>query len=246
MRARPLRNRTNRVDPLKAAPLAAPSKKKLTMAAKIAVEHPAVAGPSRWRAVETGVIGRLTLVAGPRGLSAVHWTKPITMDPALESAPSTKTENDDDADDVAAAVSILDRAEKELREYFAGERKTFDVPLDMTADASSAGASEFRLSVWSRLREIPYGVTKSYSDVAREVMAKAAVGVNGEVGVGKAGLAVRAVGNANGRNPIPIFVPCHRVVRSSGALGGFGGGLDVKRKLLKLEGWKGEGDRWIV
>jgi methylated-DNA-[protein]-cysteine S-methyltransferase len=101
----------------------------------------------------------------------------------------------------------------QLDEYFAGERKDFDLPLNLEGTA-------FQLSVLEALQQIPYGETCSYRDVAEKI--------------GKP-KAVRAVGAANGRNPIPIVVPCHRVIGASGSLTGFGGGLETKRALLLLE-----------
>jgi len=103
---------------------------------------------------------------------------------------------------------------KELEEYFAGKRRRFDFPLDLRG-------TDFQISCWRALLAIPYGETRSYADIARAV--------------GKPN-AFRAVGMANNRNPIAIVVPCHRVVASDGTLCGYGGGLDVKRKLLELEG----------
>lgn len=107
----------------------------------------------------------------------------------------------------------FDRVRVQLSEYFAGNRKHFDVPLDLSG-------TEFQVSVLQELQQIPYGETTSYGDIAKRI------------GRPKA---VRAVGAANGRNPIPIIVPCHRVIGSSGALTGFGGGLDTKAELLRLE-----------
>ncbi len=102
----------------------------------------------------------------------------------------------------------------QLAEYFAGTRQTFDLPL-------AAEGTEFQLSVWRSLTGIPYGTTISYAELARSV---------GNV------RASRAVGLANGANPLPIVVPCHRVIGTDGSLTGFGGGLETKRKLLALEG----------
>ena len=107
----------------------------------------------------------------------------------------------------------LQDARQQLTEYFAGERKEFDLPLGLTG-------TEFQLLVLEELKRIPYGETTSYGDIAARI------------GRPKA---VRAVGAANGRNPIPIIVPCHRVIGSGGALTGFGGGLDTKKALLRLE-----------
>jgi O-6-methylguanine DNA methyltransferase len=103
---------------------------------------------------------------------------------------------------------------KELTEYFSGKRRKFSFPLDLRGTA-------FQLSCWNSLLQIPYGETRTYADIARAVGQPQAF---------------RAVGLANNRNPIAIVVPCHRVIASDGTLCGYGGGLDVKRKLLELEG----------
>jgi methylated-DNA-[protein]-cysteine S-methyltransferase len=110
--------------------------------------------------------------------------------------------------------AIAAEAERQLRAYFAGQLRRFDLPLDMRG-------TDFQLRVWHELESIPYGETRSYSQIA------AAIG---------APQAVRAVGAANGANPIPIIVPCHRVIGSSGKLVGYGGGLPLKKRLLALEG----------
>jgi methylated-DNA-[protein]-cysteine S-methyltransferase len=104
-------------------------------------------------------------------------------------------------------------AVRQLREYFAGKRNGFDLPLAPEGTA-------FQLSVWRQLQEIPYGETISYGELARRV------------GNPKAS---RAVGSANGANPLPIVIPCHRVIAGDGTLGGFGGGLPTKQTLLALE-----------
>jgi methylated-DNA-[protein]-cysteine S-methyltransferase len=104
---------------------------------------------------------------------------------------------------------------RQLGEYFAGERRAFDVP---TAPAGTA----FQLAVWQQLRAIPYGETRTYGELA--------------VALGNP-KAVRAVGLANGRNPLSIVVPCHRVIGASGAMTGFGGGIERKGFLLALEGY---------
>jgi methylated-DNA-[protein]-cysteine S-methyltransferase len=109
---------------------------------------------------------------------------------------------------------VLTRCVKQLTEYFAGTRSRFDLPLD-------AGGTDFQQSVWTALADIPYGELRSYRDIA--------------ISIGNP-KAVRAVGAANGRNPIPIVVPCHRVIGSDGSLTGFAGGLPMKTKLLTLEG----------
>jgi len=102
---------------------------------------------------------------------------------------------------------------RQLREYFAGKRTGFDLPL-------APRGTEFQRSVWRQLQEIPYGETISYGELARRV------------GNPKAS---RAVGSANGANPLPIVIPCHRVIAGNGTLGGFGGGLPMKQTLLALE-----------
>ncbi|HKM46216.1 MAG TPA: methylated-DNA--[protein]-cysteine S-methyltransferase [Terriglobales bacterium] len=102
---------------------------------------------------------------------------------------------------------------RELNEYFAGERREFSLPLDLRG-------TEFQLACWRALLEIPYGETRSYRDIAEAIGHPHAY---------------RAVGMSNNRNPVAIIVPCHRVIASSGLLCGYGGGLDIKRKLLDLE-----------
>ena len=108
---------------------------------------------------------------------------------------------------------ILDQAEAELKEYFAGERKEFAVPVRLTG-------TEFQKKVWAALAEIPYGETATYGEIAARI--------------GKP-KACRAVGTANHHNPVPIIVPCHRVIGAGGSLTGYGGGLEVKAYLLTLE-----------
>ena len=116
--------------------------------------------------------------------------------------------------DAAARPTVLRDTRRQLEEYFAGTRRTFDLPL-------SLHGSPFQVEVWRTLAQIPYGRTWSYSQLANTI--------------GKP-LAVRAVGAANGRNPIPIVLPCHRVIGADGSLTGFGGGLPIKEALLRLEG----------
>lgn len=105
---------------------------------------------------------------------------------------------------------------RQLKEYFRGKRTTFDFDLKL-----APMGTPFQRSVWKALLQIPYGQTRSYGDIARRI--------------GRA-KAVRAVGLANGANPLPIVVPCHRVIGSSGRLVGYGGGLPVKQSLLEIEG----------
>lgn len=109
---------------------------------------------------------------------------------------------------------ILKAAVRELEEYFAGKRKRFSLPLDLQG-------TEFQKRAWSALLEIPFGKTATYSEQARNM---------------KKPKAVRAVGAANGRNPVCIVVPCHRVVGANGSLTGYAGGLAQKKALLELEG----------
>ena len=118
---------------------------------------------------------------------------------------------------------LLLEASAQLRAYFAGERATFDLPLKPEGTA-------FQRAVWAELLKIPVGKTKSYGDVARAI--------------GKP-KAFRAVGSANHHNPLPVFIPCHRVIGSGGAMVGYGGGLELKEKLLALEAkyYRGQGIR---
>lgn len=120
----------------------------------------------------------------------------------------------DTRDGADAPSPLLERAAGEMAAYFAGERREFTVPL---APAGTA----FQKSVWAQLQKVPYGETASYKDIARRL--------------GKPGAAI-AVGQANSRNPIPIIIPCHRIIGSGGKMVGYAGGLHVKRALLALEG----------
>lgn len=108
---------------------------------------------------------------------------------------------------------VLDRTRAQLEEYFRGERREFDLPL-------APRGTEFQRRVWQRLRDIEYGTTRTYGALAQELGNPSAS---------------RAVGLANGSNPIPIVIPCHRVIGANGALTGFGGGLPIKSALLELE-----------
>jgi methylated-DNA-[protein]-cysteine S-methyltransferase len=118
------------------------------------------------------------------------------------------------------ASEPLAQARQQLTEYFAGERQQFDLPLHPQG-------TPFQLKVWWELACIPYGVTISYGELARRI---------------EQPQAVRAVGAANGRNPLPIVLPCHRVIGSDGSLTGFGGGLPTKRYLLSMEDGVAHGD----
>ncbi len=115
--------------------------------------------------------------------------------------------------EAGAEVKILARAARELEAYFGGRLRRFEVPLDLSG-------TPFQKKVWGALSRIPYGETRSYKDVAAKI---------------RNAKAVRAVGSANGKNPVCIIVPCHRVISNDGSLGGYSGGLRVKTALLKLE-----------
>ena len=120
-------------------------------------------------------------------------------------------------DDIETSDAVLAACASQLSGYFAGQRRHFELPL-------AARGTPFQQSVWRALADIPYGELRSYRDIARTIGNPAAV---------------RAVGAANGRNPLPIVVPCHRVIGSNGTLTGFAAGLEVKRFLLDLEGAAG-------
>ena len=141
-------------------------------------------------------VGGLKLTASEKGLTAISW----------HDAPAN-------GGDRSPTCETLQQAERELREYFAGQRRVFSIPLDMQG-------TEFQLAVWRALLDIPFGTTSSDGQLASRLG-------NPQTS--------RAVGAANGRNPIPIVVPCHRVIGSTGKLTGFGGGLPMKEFLLRLE-----------
>jgi methylated-DNA-[protein]-cysteine S-methyltransferase len=148
-------------------------------------------------------LGPLTLRAGPRGLTGL----------AFPGRASGLAEDARDTGALAAAAA-------QLEAYFAGERRAFDLPLDLAG-------TPFRRRVWAELQRIPYGETVSYTELAERV--------------GRPDI-VRAVGAAVGRTPVPIVVPCHRVVGADGSLTGYGGGLQRKRALLDLEARVSAGD----
>jgi methylated-DNA-[protein]-cysteine S-methyltransferase len=147
-------------------------------------------------------VGPLTLVASNAGLAAILWPNErpsrFRLDVVVEDAKHP----------------VLRETERQLAEYFAGRRTAFDLKLDFAGTA-------FQKKVWGALLTIPFGETRTYAQIARQI---------------RHPKAVRAVGAANGRNPISIVTPCHRVIGSSGALTGFAGGLAVKAQLLRLEG----------
>jgi methylated-DNA-[protein]-cysteine S-methyltransferase len=146
-------------------------------------------------------IGQLTVVAADTGELAGLYMEQQRHLPPLE----TFGLRDD---------SILPMVEQQLKEYFAGERKDFDVPLKLTG-------TPFQQRVWEALQDIPYGEVTTYGQLAASL--------------GLAPGASRAVGLANGKNPVSIIVPCHRVIGSTGSLTGYGGGLDRKQRLLDHE-----------
>jgi len=151
-------------------------------------------------------VGELTLVATDRGLAAILWEND---DPARVRLPPSVEDRDH---------PVLRETERQLAEYFSGTRRVFSVPLDVRG-------TPFQRAVWEAMLAIPFGETRSYAELARQI------------GNPKA---VRAVGAANGRNPISIIGPCHRVIGSSGKLTGFAGGLAAKSFLLRLEGVQDE------
>lgn len=154
-------------------------------------------------------IGTLTLAADAAGLRHIEF--PSNRHPADRAGWRPVARGDGPQ---RAVAETLARTAEQLREYFAGERRTFDLPL---APAGTA----FQCEVWRMLATIPYGRTWSYRDLAQALGKPAAL---------------RAVGAANGRNPLPIVLPCHRVIGADGGLTGFGGGLPIKEALLRLEG----------
>jgi methylated-DNA-[protein]-cysteine S-methyltransferase len=147
-------------------------------------------------------VGKLKLVASATALVAIVWARerPNRIKLAMLKYDPPQP--------------ILVETERQLEEYFAGTRNDFNLPLE-------PAGTEFQKKVWRALREIPFGQTRSYLDLAKSI------------GSAKA---VRAVGAANGKNPLSIVVPCHRVVGVNGTLTGFAGGLEVKAKLLAHEG----------
>ncbi len=146
------------------------------------------------------LVGELFLIASEKGLQKVSWQ--------LEDSPFIENlEN-------KGSISIhLQQAEKEIQEYFQGERKSFSVNLDLKG-------SSFQKQVWNELLKIPFGETRSYKEIASSI---------------RNPKAARAVGSANGKNPLSIIIPCHRVISSDGSMGGYAGGLEKKSILLELE-----------
>lgn len=155
----------------------------------------------------TSPVGTLTIITASKGLHAVLWDSDrqnTNCEKIINSLSQTKNEK------------TIVQTKQQLSEYFAGKRKTFDLPLIVNGTA-------FQLQVWQQLLKIAYSTTITYAEQAEKIGNK-----------NKA----RAVGLANGLNPISIIIPCHRVIGSNGHLTGFGGGLDRKAYLLKLEKMK--------
>jgi O-6-methylguanine DNA methyltransferase len=158
-------------------------------------------------------IGPLFLAASGQGLVALEFDARLPGQQSIRPNPRHLREEKGgfQFEDSPAGMR---RYRSELEEYFAGKRREFTFPLDLRG-------TDFQIACWRALLAIPYGETRTYADIARAVDRPKAF---------------RAVGMANNRNPIAIVVPCHRVIASNGTLCGYGGGLDVKRKLLELEG----------
>jgi methylated-DNA-[protein]-cysteine S-methyltransferase len=186
------------------------------------------AGPGE--GVPTELLDRVRVAAAAEGLVDVAWTYhdtpigPLTLATTDVGLVQIRFGRDDAGlDELARRVSPrvlevparLDEVRRQLDEYFAGERRHFELPLDQRLSHG------FRLEVLDELNRVPFGVAVSYLDLAKRV---------GHPG------ASRAVGTTMATNPIPIVQPCHRVLRTGGALGGYGGGLDAKRWLLRHEG----------
>jgi len=160
--------------------------------------------------VHDSPVGRLVLAATPRGLVRIAYELPNGgLDSVLQALADRLSPR------VLEAPARLDVARRELEEYFEGRRTAFDLPVDL------ALAAPFGKRVLAAAAAIPFGATLTYAQVA--ALAGSPRGA-------------RATGNALGANPLPIVIPCHRVTRSGGGLGGYTGGLDIKRRLLAIEG----------
>ncbi|HXR96235.1 MAG TPA: methylated-DNA--[protein]-cysteine S-methyltransferase [Terriglobales bacterium] len=151
-----------------------------------------------FRSVLDSPIGPLTLIVSERGVRKIHYGRLPAEEGMIDSPAQTRP------------------LVRQLEEYFKRRRRDFDLPLDRAG-------TPFQMRVWNAVREIPYGKTASYGDVARTI------GCNGS----------RPIGGANKRNPIPILVPCHRVIAADGSIGGYSGGacggIEIKTRLLALE-----------
>jgi O-6-methylguanine DNA methyltransferase len=164
-------------------------------------------------------IGPLFLAASQNGLVALEFDARLPGQQTIRPNPRDLREesarrHSSSKFQFVPSAEVLQPFVRELEEYFAGHRRQFSFPLDLRG-------TDFQLACWRALVAIPYGETRSYADIARAVGRPTGF---------------RAVGMANNRNPVAIVVPCHRVIASDGSLCGYGGGLDLKRKLLELEG----------
>ena len=159
-------------------------------------------------------LGDLLLAATAEGLAGVWFEEHAGGAAERARLAARAASNASDGSGDAAAASVLADARAQLEEYFAGARRAFDIPL-------APGGTDFQRRVWGELSRIPFGETVTYGELATRV------GVP---------TAVRAVGAANGQNPVSVVVPCHRVVGASGKLTGYGGGIERKRWLLAHEG----------
>ena len=158
-------------------------------------------------------VGPLFLAASERGLVALEFDKRLPGQQTIRPNPrDLRSENN--AVRFERSDEAMQAYASELDEYFAGTRRKFEFPLDLRG-------TDFQLACWQALLAIPYGETRTYADIARAVGCPQGF---------------RAVGMANNRNPVAIVVPCHRVIASDATLCGYGGGLEIKRKLLELEG----------
>ncbi|MFA9458470.1 methylated-DNA--[protein]-cysteine S-methyltransferase [Halalkalibacter sp. AB-rgal2] len=155
-------------------------------------------------------LGPLTIVATEKGLCRLYFGEISTCQASLKAWLKKQSR----CGDIIHCSETLRLYCAQLEEYFAGERDHFDVPLDLCG-------TPFQKKVWSALTQIRYGETVSYKEIAERIGAPRAV---------------RAIGGANNQNPIPIVIPCHRVIGSNGNMVGYGGGLDKKERLLSLEG----------
>lgn len=158
-------------------------------------------------------IGPLFLAASAKGLVALEFDKRTSGQQTIRPNPRDLRAESKKVRFESSEVEMRPYV-REIEEYFAGKRREFNFSLDLRG-------TEFQLACWNALLAIPYGETRTYADIARAVGRPTGF---------------RAVGMANNRNPIAIVVPCHRVIASDGTLCGYGGGLDIKRKLLELEG----------
>jgi O-6-methylguanine DNA methyltransferase len=169
-----------------------------------------------YRTLFSSPIGPLFLAASDKGLVALEFDARLPGQQSVRPNPRNLCQEKEKTQKVAfhESPAVMRPYEAQLEEYFSGARREFTFPLDLRG-------TDFQLACWRALAAIPYGETRTYADIARAI--------------GKPH-AFRAVGMANNRNPIAIVIPCHRVIASDGTLCGYGGGLDIKRRLLELEG----------